>query len=183
MAPAQKAIIAPPSPSLQVATPPESPPRDSPLWNADEGGRKQVLDAIRQVLIGEMPAPPPFDMNQLARFSEAVPDSTIRSSYDGPPNTPRTSHLESAPTVKAKDLMDLMVPSPNGPSTCAGWTSGATDHHLRDGAQTKTIPGSAPSDPVTMGQLKELFIILLELKLQPSVLLILVLRNIKNKVT
>lgn len=173
MSPAPKANTAPPSPFLQDATSPDSPPRLSPLWNADEDNRKQVVvDAIQRVLADEASAPPPVNANQLARLLEAIMDFTSRSSKSTiadvvpPPNTPRTSQLEIMPKVEAEEPIGQMVPSPINPRAYTDWTSAAADHHLRDGAQTNIIPDCA-SEPVTMAQLKELFMALLELKSRP----------------
>ncbi|RAL05583.1 uncharacterized protein BO80DRAFT_420786 [Aspergillus ibericus CBS 121593] len=130
MAPARKVMTAPSSPFLQVATPPESPPRVASLWNVDEDDRKPVLDAVRQALIDKMPVPPPFDMNRQARCSEAAPGSTIRSSNVMPPNAPRTPHLGSVAMNDAKEPIGLMVPSPNDRRAYANWTSAAADHRF-----------------------------------------------------
>ncbi|KAE8383895.1 hypothetical protein BDV26DRAFT_287310 [Aspergillus bertholletiae] len=167
MAPAQKAITAPPSPYLQVTTPPDSHSRLSPLWSVDEDYRKQVLvHVIRQVLTDETSALT-FNANRLARLLEAIPGSTHRSSTVVPPNTPRTAPLGSMATDEAKKPIGLMAPSPIDPSAYADWTSADVNHHLPDSAQTKPIPSSAPSEPVTMDHLKELFMALLEGKPQP----------------
>lgn len=126
-----------------------------------------LVDAINQILTDETSAPLPLKINRLARLLEAIPGSTHRSSTVVLPNTPRTASLGSMATGEAKEPIGLMGPSPIDPSAYAGWTSAVANHHLPDSAQTKLIPVSAPSEPVTMDQLKELFMALLEMKLQP----------------
>lgn len=126
-----------------------------------------LVDAIKQVLTDEASAPLPFNTNPLARLLETIPGSAHRYSAVVPPNTPRTAPLGSMATGEAKEPIGLIAPSPIDPSAYADWTSAAANHHLPDSAQTKPIPGSAPSEPVTMDHLKELFMALLERKLQP----------------
>ncbi|KAF7594872.1 hypothetical protein BBP40_007906 [Aspergillus hancockii] len=285
----------PPSPFLQVTTPPDSPPRELPLQDADKDDHKQLfVDAIKQVLTDKMsaeaqatpPKQPPLNIGRLMQLLEAIsgptgpsPESTTAnvvppntpllphmeteghvkepvglmvpspddpSAYANhgenihssrlasvgnfqqpadtqnkaapnsshtitsapldqlkelfrvvheqesqsiahstshpskstiadivPPNTPQTSHLGDVAMGDARELIGLTVPSPNDPNAYADWTSAAANHRFPESAQTNTIPGSAPSVPVTTGQLKELFMALLELKSQPPASLVL----------
>lgn len=183
MEPAQKAIIAPPSPYLQVATPPNSPLQQSPSRSAGEDDRKGLLvNAIRKELADQVSAepyaPPPeglqptLNLDRLTQLLKVSSDFTSHSSKStvaaiGPPSTPQTSHQGSVAMGDARELIGLSVLSPSGPNAYADWSSAAANHRLLEGSQTNTIPGSTPSDLVTMGQLKELFMALLERKPQP----------------
>jgi hypothetical protein len=177
MSPAPKANTAPPSPFLQVATPPESSPWLLPLWEVDEDDRKQVLvDAIRQVLTDETSAPLHFNANRRARPLEAIPGTT-----DVPPNTPWTHHLDSMAMDEGKQPLDLMVPSPIDPIGNADWITATADHCLSVSTQTQTDSDSALSEAVTMGQLKELLLSILKSNSQPAVPLVPAMSEDNNK--
>ncbi|KAH2362761.1 hypothetical protein KXV92_006453 [Aspergillus fumigatus] len=97
----RKAITAPPSPCLQVMTPPGSPPRESSLRSTDKDDLKQVfVDAIRQVL-SEMPVVPSssLETSQLTTASLL----TVQVFQSTPSSAATTGHSPSAPVGIEKD--------------------------------------------------------------------------------
>ncbi|KAB8261540.1 hypothetical protein BDV32DRAFT_148499 [Aspergillus pseudonomiae] len=150
---------------------------------------QQPADTQIKVAPNSSPTTTSAPMDQLNELFQAVQksQSTAHSAShpskstiaDIVPNTPQASHLGSVAMGNAREPIGLMVPSTNDLSVYADRTSAAADHRFRDGAQTNIIPGSA-SEPVTMGQLKELFMALFELKSQPPAPSVLVPEDIEG---
>lgn len=171
----------PPSPFLQVTTPPDSPPQESPLGNADKDDSQQVLVNATNHMSGKMSAgaqAPPLNIGRLTQALEAIVDPMNRpprsiTAHNVPPNTPLPSHMGAEGHVK--EPVGQMVPSPNNPSAYADHAANIPNSELASAAfckelsntQTEVAPNSSPtanSAPVTMSQLKELFQAVLEQK-------------------
>lgn len=177
MASFQKAITAPPSPFLQVTTPPDSPPRESPLGNTNKGDHKQVLVNATKHISGKMsagaqalpPKQPPLNISRLTRLLEVVADPTSRSPESTtpnvvPPNTPLLPHMETEGHVK--EPVSLIVPSPDDPSAYANHAAnihssglaGVVDFQQPADTQIKVAPNSSPTTTsAPLDQLNELF--------------------------
>ncbi|KAA8646605.1 hypothetical protein EYZ11_011862 [Aspergillus tanneri] len=154
----------------------------------DVVGFQQPADAQDEVAPKNSPTTisAPDMMDQLKELFQAAPEqksgSTAHSNSHPskpviadimPANTLLASNLGNVAIGDAREPVGLIAPSSIDPSAYADCTSAAANHHLPDIAQTKPIPGSAPSETVTMGHLKELFVALLERRSQlpaPSVL-------------